>query len=105
MTKRHWLLLCLGITLLCCAAIYAQQGKQLTTTPSTAGRYQLFQGEYQFINYKGQEYWLKALFRIDTETGAVWIGNQVQTTDNQDKVTQTRYWEAFELTMQVPIRQ
>lgn len=40
---------------------------------SNVGRYQLFQGEYQFINLKGEEFWSKALFKIDTVTGKIYI--------------------------------
>ena len=29
---------------------------------NAVGRFQLFQGEYQFVNLKGEEYWLKGLF-------------------------------------------
>ena len=45
-----------------------------------AGRYQLFQGEYRFINIKGEEHWIKALFKIDTATGKLFIceGDQMQ---------------------------
>jgi hypothetical protein len=33
------------------------------------GRYQLFLGEYSFINIKGEQHWIKALFKVDTKTG------------------------------------
>lgn len=36
-----------------------------------AGRWQLFQGEYQFINIKGEEYWSRGLFKLDTVTGEI----------------------------------
>ena len=43
------------------------------------GRFQLFQGEYRFINIRGQEFREKALLKIDTATGEVFIcsGSQV----------------------------
>ena len=40
------------------------------------GRYQLFQGEYKFVNVKGEQYWEKALLKIDTATGQVWMGEE-----------------------------
>ena len=60
------------------------------------GRYQLFQGEYQFVNLKGEQFWSKALFKIDTVTGEVWIGDQWQWIDNKGKATQKRAWRPFE---------
>jgi len=33
------------------------------------GRWQLFQGEYQFVNIKGEQHWIRALFKLDTATG------------------------------------
>lgn len=39
---------------------------------NAVGRFQLFQGEYQFVNLKGEEYWLKGLFKIDTATGKIY---------------------------------
>lgn len=60
------------------------------------GRYQLFQGEYQFVNLKGEEFWSKALFKVDTVTGKVWIGNQLQWVDDNGKAKQKRTWRPFE---------
>jgi len=61
------------------------------------GRYQLFQGEYKFVNDKGQEFWEKALFKIDTATGQVWIGEQNTYKDRDDPtmMVQTRGWVDF----------
>ena len=60
------------------------------------GRYQLFQGQYRFINIKGEEYWSKALFKIDTVNGEVWIGNQYQYKDPETgKGIQIRDWTPF----------
>jgi hypothetical protein len=84
--------------------MFARQTSQRGTGPAVAGRFQLFQGEYQFINAKGQEFWLKGLFRIDTTTGTVWLGEADQITDSQGGVTQTTRWRPFEQTMKVPSR-
>jgi len=37
------------------------------------GRYQLFQGEYKSSNLNGTGFWRKALFKIDTDTGEIFI--------------------------------
>ena len=37
-----------------------------------AGRWQLFQGEYKFVNIKGEVYWSRALFKLDTTTGKLY---------------------------------
>jgi hypothetical protein len=67
-----------------------------TSYANGAGRYQLFQGEYKFVNLKGEEVWSKALLKIDTMTGEVWIGDQWQLIDNKGKETQKRAWRPFE---------
>lgn len=67
-----------------------------TSYAQETGRYQLFQGEYQFVNLKGQEFWSKALFKIDTVTGEVWIGDQWQWIDHKGKAIQKRAWRPFE---------
>ena len=67
------------------------------------GRYQLFQGQYRFINIKGEQYWNKALFKIDTVTGEVWIGSQDQYRDPKTgKAFQIRNWEPFEQELPIP---
>ncbi len=52
------------------------QAQRPTQAP---GRFQLFQGEYQFINLKGESHWIRALFRLDTVTGDIFIceGRQI----------------------------
>ena len=45
------------------------------------GRYQLFQGQYQFVNLKGEEFWLRGLFKIDTTTGKIFECRSVQFKD------------------------
>ena len=67
-----------------------------TSYAEETGRYQLFQGEYQFVNLKGEQFWSKGLFKIDTVTGEVWIGDQWQWIDNKGKATQKRDWRPFE---------
>ena len=58
------------------AELACAQGR---SQPDDVGRYQLFQGQYRFINLKGEEHWLRALFKIDTKTGKLFIceGNQI----------------------------
>ncbi len=45
------------------------------------GRYQLFQGAYQFVNLKGEEFWSKGLFKIDTVTGKIYECRMTQFKD------------------------
>lgn len=45
------------------------------------GRYQLFQGAYQFVNLKGEEFWSKGLFKIDTATGKIYECRMTQFKD------------------------
>lgn len=55
---------------LCVPQAYGAEVKQSTQSP---GRYQLFQGEYLFVNIKGEGFKEKALFKIDTSTGELFI--------------------------------
>ena len=65
--------------------------------PGEPGTYQLFQGAYPFINLKGELSWEKALFRINTATGEVWIGHSTQWVDPSiEKAKHFRGWEKFE---------
>jgi hypothetical protein len=70
---------------------------QAVPSPATlpAGRYALFQGDYQFINFRGQEFRQRALLKIDTVTGDVWIGEQMQVPQKDGRVVQTRSWRPF----------
>lgn len=43
-----------------------------------AGRYQLFQGWYRFVNLKGEEHRTETLFKIDTMTGEMIECSSVQ---------------------------
>lgn len=64
---------------------------------SEAGRYQLFEGQYSIAPARAGEVPERQLFRIDTVTGEVWIGKQVQFTDKKsNRLVQQRYWEPFE---------
>jgi hypothetical protein len=47
--------------LLCAAASCAHA--------DTPGRFQLFQGEYLFTNIRGEAFWQRGLFKLDTVTG------------------------------------
>lgn len=67
------------------------------------GRYQLFDGQYSVTSLKGPEVADRHLFRLDTVTGMVWIGKQVQYVDKRSgKVLQQRYWEPFEQYLEGP---
>jgi len=62
--------------------VWAQQAnpKQLSETApcEAAGRYQLFQGHYT-VNAKGTAFKEDAVFKLDTDTGKVWIYREGQT--------------------------
>lgn len=62
------------------------------------GRYQLFQGEYMFINLEGEEHWNKALFKLDTATGKMYICEQYQVKypKKKGKAYQRRYCKEFD---------
>lgn len=52
----------------------AQTQPQHKAPPApTPGRFQLFQGEYLFINFKGEGFREKTLFKLDTATGEIFI--------------------------------
>jgi len=73
---------------------------------SNIGRYQLFQGEYSFINIKGEQHWTRALFKIDTATGKMFICEQWQIdgkyTNKDGQLVQTRTCKPFEEELVVP---
>ena len=64
------------------------------------GRYQLFQGEYPFINLKGEEHWSKALIKLDTATGKMYVCQQDQVLgkylEREGEAYQRRYCREFE---------
>jgi hypothetical protein len=67
------------ITLLAALCPFFALAQTAKRTEDQPGRYQLFQGEYQFVNIKGESHWIRALFKIDTATGAMFLceGSQV----------------------------
>lgn len=77
----------------------AQSAKQLVDQP---GRYQLFQGHYEFVNIKGEGHWSRALFKVDTVTGALFIceGRQIDgkhlSPSQPGKMVQRHYCRPFE---------
>ena len=67
------------------------------------GRYQLFEGQFAVISPKEPERAEKHLYRVDTATGKVWIGKQVQYLDKKTgRQVQQRYWEPFEQYLEAP---
>lgn len=52
--------------------------RQSEAVQRDAGRYQLFQGWYRFINLKGEESRTETLFKIDTATGEIFECSSVQ---------------------------
>jgi len=73
---------------------------------SNIGRYQLFQGEYSFINIKGEQHLSRALFKIDTVTGKMFICEQLQIDgkyqNKEGQLIQRRTCKAFEEELVVP---
>ena len=66
------------------------------------GRYQLIQGEYSFVNIKGERYQINGLFKIDTATGRVWVADGYQYKDlKSGNVWQVGGWKEFEGEFQV----
>ena len=72
------------------------------TLADESGRFQLFMGAYPFVNLKGEEYWEKALLRIDTATGKVWVARSTQLKTTDGKYTQETGWIEFEQNVSVP---
>jgi len=101
MSHQRTIVSIIGIALVTSVAVWARQSTH-DRSVEPAGRFQLFQGEYHSITSRGQEYWLKGLFRIDTTTGTVWTGESDQITDAQGAVTQRTSWRPFEQTIPVP---
>lgn len=94
---RHGIAIAGAICLL--LALMATPGAAQTPAApvSDSGRYQLFMGEFPFTNLDGELYWNKALFRIDTVSGKVWIAESLQFIDPRDgKAVQRRRWVEFE---------
>lgn len=93
------------ILLLASSVTYAQGQR----TNPTSGRFQLFQGEYQFINLKGEARWSRALFKLDTVTGDIFICEQHQIDGRHlrpaqvGKMVQRRSCHPFDEELVVPI--
>jgi len=63
------------------------------------GRYQLFQGEYESTSTTADKFertWIKALFRIDTATGEVWVGSEEIRIGEGGVLHSYRGWRHFE---------
>jgi len=61
------------------------------------GRYRLFDGQYAASSLSGEQTSERHLFKLDSVTGSVWIGRQVQFVDRKSgRLVQQRYWEPFE---------
>jgi len=95
--KRQRVIVLLVATMLviCTAVVWAQAAKYepgiKSPTSDSSGRFQLFQGQY-IVNTAGTPYKDFGVFKIDTETGRVWLYQ-----DGQTKSGQTyRKWEAVE---------
>jgi hypothetical protein len=81
-----------------------------TSLPASAandvGRFQLFQGEYRFINLKGEEHWSRALFKVDTTTGKIYICEQDQVLgkhiNKKGESYQRRYCVDFDQDIEIP---
>lgn len=58
-------------------------------------RYRLFNGGYEFTNVAGQTSWKKALFKIDTVTGEIFIcwGTQIGTPSKFKQIMQCAPFE------------
>ncbi len=70
---------------------------------SEIGRYRLFDGQFAVTTLKGPDSAERHLFRIDTVTGNVWIGKQIQYVDKKSgRMVQQRYWELFEQYIEGP---
>ena len=64
---------------------------------SDVGRYRLFDGQYAASAITGEQTSERHLFKIDSVTGNVWVGRQVQFVDKKSgRLVQQRYWEPFE---------
>lgn len=59
-------------------AITVQPPTQAVQAASDVGRFQLVQAEYEFVNIRGEGSWTKALFKLDTVTGEMFVCNSVQ---------------------------
>ncbi|GAB4301236.1 MAG: hypothetical protein Fur0034_14730 [Desulfuromonadia bacterium] len=87
-------LICTAILLGIAAPLFADEGRG--PNPDI-GRYQIMEGQFSVTTLKGNEPSERQLFRVDTATGEVWIGKQIQYVDKKSgRIVQQRYWEPFE---------
>jgi len=67
------------------------------SAPPEIGRYHLLEGQYVASSLSGEQTSERHLFKLDTVTGSVWVGKQVQYVDKKSgRLVQQRYWEPFE---------
>jgi hypothetical protein len=70
------------------------------------GRYQLFQGEYRCINLLGEECFEKALLKIDTVTGKLYVCEEKQVRgkhiQKEGDAYLRRYCTDFEQEIKIP---
>ncbi len=75
MKRIAWLLFCISLISILVFSVTilatAVDEKIENISVDHPGRYVLFQGEYQFVNLNGQEFWIRGLFKIDTATGKI----------------------------------
>ncbi len=65
--------------------------------PPEIGRYRLLEGQFAASSLGGEQTSERHLFKLDTVTGSVWIGRQLQFVDKKTgRMVQQRYWEPFE---------
>ena len=70
----------------------------LAQTKDQVGRWQLFQGEYRFVNIEGEQHWSRALFKLDTSTGKLYECQEWQYDDpkQEDMIIQRTWCEPFD---------
>lgn len=70
---------------------------------SDVGRYHLLEGQYMASSLSGEQTAERHLFKLDSVTGSVWVGRQVQFVDKKSgRLVQQRYWEPFEQYLTTP---
>lgn len=70
---------------------------------SDVGRYHLLEAQYIASSASGEQTAERQLFKLDTVTGNVWVGRQVQFVDRKSgRLVQQRYWEPFEQYLTTP---
>jgi hypothetical protein len=64
-------------------------------------RFRLFQSEYPFTNAQGETFWLRALFKLDTVTGDIFICESIQLKTDRGIRQQTKC-RPFEVVLDAP---